>query len=44
MGVTKTEIFTEEQNSLAIMLKALAANHFSAFKRTEKRGINPGND
>jgi DNA-binding transcriptional ArsR family regulator len=24
MGVTKTEIFTEEQNSLAVMLKALA--------------------
>jgi|SRR6185437_504451 len=24
MGVTKTEIFTEEQNRLAIMLKALA--------------------
>jgi predicted transcriptional regulator len=24
MGVTKTEIFTEEQNGLAVMLKALA--------------------
>lgn len=24
MGLTKTEIFTEEQNSLAVMLKALA--------------------
>ena len=24
MGVTKTEIFTEEQNSLAVMVKALA--------------------
>lgn len=24
MGITKTEIFTEEQNQLAIMLKALA--------------------
>ena len=24
MGTTKTEIFTEEQNSLAVMLKALA--------------------
>lgn len=24
MGVTKTEIFTDEQNSLAVMLKALA--------------------
>lgn len=24
MGITKTEIFTEEQNSLAVMLKAMA--------------------